>query len=130
MQTIVITPSGELFNEEVDYVVVSSERTGEFAVLDNHAPLISAIDVGYLKLVRGDEVLFAVVINGAFEQRDSVVHVLAQEAHVGLDKQNALDHLNAVRKERLEENRRRTRDFLKAERELKENIREARASKT
>jgi len=38
-------------------------------------------------------------------------------------------HLNDVRKERLEENRRRTQDFLQAEKELKKNLREAQASK-
>ncbi len=129
MQLIVITPSGELYNEMIDYIVVSSKRTGEFAILDDHAPLISAIDVGYIKLVRGDEHVYTVVINGALENRDSVVHVLAQEAHVGLNKDSAFEHLNAVRKERLEENRRRTKDFLKAERELEKNIKEAKASK-
>ncbi len=129
MHLIVVTPEGELYNEHVDYVVVSSKTLGEFAILDDHAPVISVIDVGYLKLVKGKEVMFTVVINGALEHRDNVVHVLAQEAHVGLNKGSAMEHLNAVRKERLEENRRRTQDFLKAERELKKNIKEAEASK-
>ncbi|MFW5913705.1 MAG: F0F1 ATP synthase subunit epsilon [Bacillota bacterium] len=129
MNLIVFTPEGELYNETLDYVVVSSKNNGEFAILDNHAPLISTIDVGYVKMVKGHDHVYSVVINGALENRDSTVHIIAQEAHIGLNKDSALEHLNAVRKERLEENRKRTQDFLKAERELKKNIKNAQASK-
>lgn len=128
MKIIVINPEGELYNETVDYVVVSSRALGEFAILDNHAPLISSIDVGYIKLIKGEDIMFTVIINGALEHRDNTINVIAQEAHVGLDKDNAMKHLEDVRKERLEENRQRTRDFLKAERELKKNLKEAQAS--
>ncbi|MFW5892717.1 MAG: F0F1 ATP synthase subunit epsilon [Bacillota bacterium] len=129
MNLIVFTPEGELYNETLDYVVVSSKNNGEFAILDNHAPLISTIDVGYVKMVKGHDHVYSVVINGALENRDSTVHIIAQEAHIGLNKDSALEHLNAVRKERLEENRKRTMDFLKAERELEKNLKKAQASK-
>lgn len=129
MKLTVITPSGVLYNEEVDYIVVSSKNNGDFAILENHAPIISTIDVGYLKLVKDQKTVFTVVINGVLEQQDNYINVIAQEAHVGLNKDSAMEHLNAVRKERLEENRRRTMDFLKAEKELKKSIKEAQASK-
>ncbi len=129
MKIVVITPSGELYNEEVDYVVISSKNNGDFAILNNHAPLISVIDVGYIKMVKENKVLFTVIINGTLEHQENVINVIAQEAHVGLNKDSAMQHLNDVRKERLEENRRRTQDFLKAERELKKNLKEAQASK-
>ena len=129
MQLTVITPSGVLYNEEIDYVVVSSKNNGDFAVLKDHAPIISTIDVGYIKMVKDQDHVFTVIINGVLEQQDSFITVIAQEAHVGLNKDSAMDHLNAVRQERLEENRRRTMDFLKAERELKKSVKEAQASK-
>ncbi len=129
MQMVVITPAGELYNETVDYVVVSSRNNGDFALMKNHAPLISAIDVGYVKMVRSQDVLFTVIVNGALEVQDNVISVVAQEAHVGLNKDSAMEHLEEVRKARLEENRKRTQDFLKAERKLKQSIREAKASK-
>ncbi len=129
MKLVVFTPEGELYNETLDYIVVSSKNNGEFAILDNHAPLISSIDVGYVKMVKGHDHVYSVIINGALENRDSTVNIIAQEAHIGLNKDSALEHLNTVRKERLEENRKRTQDFLRAERELKKNIREAKASK-
>jgi len=129
MRLIVITPNGVLYNEEIDYVVVSSKNNGDFAMLNNHAPLISTIDVGYLKLVRDKNIVFTVIINGTIEQQDNIITVIAQEAHVGMNKDSAMQHLNEVREERMEENRRRNIDFLKAERELKKNIQEGGAKK-
>ncbi|MFW5841879.1 MAG: ATP synthase F1 subunit epsilon [Bacillota bacterium] len=129
MQLTVITPSGVLYNEEVDYIVVSSKNNGDFAILKDHAPIISTIDVGYLKMVKENEHVFTVIINGVLEQQENFITVIAQEAHVGLEKDSAMEHLNKVREERLDENRRRTMDFLKAERELKKNIKKAQASK-
>ncbi len=129
MKLVVVTPSGELFNETVDYIVISSKNNGDFAIMKDHAPIISAIDVGYIKMIQGDKTLYTVVINGALEQQDNQINIIAQEAHVGLNKDSAMDHLNEVRKERLEANRQRTQDFLQAEKELRKNLREARASK-
>lgn len=129
MKLTVITPSGVLYDETLDYIVISSKNNGDFAILENHAPIISTIDIGYIKMVKDQKHVFTVVINGVLEQLDNFVTVVAQEAHVGLNKDSAMDHLNAVRQERIEENRRRTMDFLKAERELKRNIKEAKASK-
>lgn len=129
MKLTVITPSGVLYDETLDYIVVSSKNNGDFAILENHAPIISTIDVGYIKMVKDQKFVFTVIINGVLEQQDNFITVIAQEAHVGLNKESAMDHLNAVRQERLEENRRRTMDFLKAERELKKNIQKAQASK-
>lgn len=129
MRLTVINPNGVLYNEDVDYIVVSAKNNGDFAILNNHAPIVSTIDVGYLKLVKDDQIVYTVIINGVLEQQDNFVNVIAQEAHVGLNKDSAMEHLNQVRKERLEENKRRTIDFLTAEKELKKAIKEAKASK-
>jgi len=129
MDITVVTPQGELYKETVEYIVVSSKMNGEFAILKGHVPVISAIDVGYVKMVRDDKSIYTVVINGVVEHNNGNVSVIAQEAHVGLSKVSAMDHLNTVREERLEENRKRNVDFAKAERELKKNIKQAKAGR-
>ena len=129
MKVYVVTPQGELYNEDVDYVVVTSKMNGEFAIMKNHIPIISTIDTGYVKMVKDEKELFTVIINGVVEHQNNIVNVIAQEAHVGMSKDSAMDHLNTVRKERLEENKRRNVDFLKAERELKKSVKEAKAGK-
>jgi F-type H+-transporting ATPase subunit epsilon len=127
MKINVVTPSGELYNENIDYVVVSSKMNGEFAILKDHIPVISSIDVGYVKMVRDEKELYTVIINGVVEHSNNIINVIAQEAHVGMSKTSAMDHLNTVREERIEENRRRNFDFAKAERELKKSIKKAKA---
>lgn len=129
MKINVVTPSGELYNEQVDYVVVSSQMNGEFAILKDHIPVISSIDKGYVKMVRGDKDVYTVIINGVLEHNNNIINVIAQEAHVGMSKDSAMDHLNTVREERIEENRKRNFDFAVAERELKKNIKKAQAGK-
>lgn len=127
MKITVTTPRGELYNEEVEYVVVTSKMNGEFAIMKDHIPIISTIDTGYVKIVKEERELFTVIINGVVEHANNVVSVIAQEAHVGMNKESAMDHLNTVRKERLEENKRRNVDFAKAERELKKSVKDAKA---
>ena len=127
MKISVVTPHGELYNENIDYVVVSSKMNGEFAIMKDHIPIISSIDVGYVKMVRDDKELFTVIINGVVEHQNNIINVIAQEAHVGLSKDSALDHLNTVREERIKENKRRAVDFVQAERELKKNVKKAKA---
>jgi F-type H+-transporting ATPase subunit epsilon len=129
MKISVVTPHGELYNEDIDYVVVSSKMNGEFAIMKDHIPIISSIDTGYVKMIRGEKELFTVVINGVVEHSNNIINVIAQEAHVGLSEVSAMDHLNTVRDERLAENKRRNVDFAKAERELKQNIKKAKAGK-
>ncbi len=123
----VVTPRGELYKEQVDYVVVTSKMNGEFAIMKNHIPIISTIDTGYVKIVRGEKELYTVVLNGVVEFQNNTCNVIAQEAHVGMNKVSAMDHLNTVRKERIEENKRRNVDFLLAEKELKKGIKESKA---
>lgn len=127
MKISVVTPHGELYNEDIEYVVVSSKMNGEFAIMKDHIPIISSIDVGYVKMVRDGKELFTVIINGVVEHNNNIINVIAQEAHVGLSKDSALDHLNTVREERIKENKRRNVDFAKAERELKKNVKDAKA---
>jgi len=129
MKVFVVTPQGELYNEDVDYVVVTSKMNGEFAIMNGHIPIISTIDTGYVKMIKGEQQLFTVILNGVVEHQKNIINIIAQEAHVGLSKDSAMDHLNTVRHDRLEENKRRNVDFLKAERELKKNVKDAQAGR-
>ncbi|PAT02420.1 hypothetical protein CI105_00170 [Candidatus Izimaplasma bacterium ZiA1] len=129
MKISVVTPQGNLYNEEVDYVVISSKANGEFAIMTDHIPIISTIDEGYVKMVRGSDELYTVILNGVIEHNENVINVIAQEAHVGMNKDSAMSHLNDVRKTRIEENKRRQTDFALAERELKKNVKEAKGGK-
>ena len=81
----------------------------------------------YVKMIRDEKEIYTVVINGVVEHQNDIVNVIAQEAHVGMSEDSALEHLVTVRKERLDENKRRNVDFVQAERELKKNVQQAKA---
>jgi len=76
----VLTPEGEVFNEEVEMV---STRTaiGSIGILANHAPLMAILDPTELKLYRsdGDVVSFAQG-EGYLQVVDNTAMVLVEEA--------------------------------------------------
>ena len=127
MKIVVSSHQGNLYNEEVDYVVVHSDSDGEFAIMQNHIPVVSVIDEGYVKLVKDKDEFYVVIVNGILEYHDNEVTVLVQEAHIGQDAQSAKVHLNAIRKERLETNRQDVSDFTQKEKELIDNLRKTKA---
>jgi F-type H+-transporting ATPase subunit epsilon len=74
-----VSPERELFNGEVDHVVVSGSE-GEFGVSPNHAPVMSVIKPGALKVVNeGAE--RRIFVNGGFaDVTPEGLTVLAEEA--------------------------------------------------
>lgn len=126
MKIIVSTHQGTLYNETIDYCVVHNDD-GEFAIMNDHIPVVAIINEGYVKIVRDSDEYYVVIFSGILEFHDNNVSVLAQEAHIGRDKDSAKKHLEEVRKERLEKNRQEQVDFTKKEKELRENLRTTQA---
>lgn len=126
MKIVVSTHQGVLYNEEVEYIVVHNSD-GEFAILKEHIPVIAVMDEGYVKIVQNAEEFFVAVSNGIVEFHDNVASVLAQEAHLGKSKDEAKQHLEEVRKERLNQNRKEQVDFTQKEKELREHLRNSKA---
>ena len=125
MKIVVSTHQGVLYNEEVDYVVVHSDTDGEYAVLNDHVPVVSVMDTGYVKLVKGKDEFYVVIQSGIFEFKDNLAQVLVQEAIVGRTAASARENLAKIRKERLERNRKESTDFTQMEKELRENIKKS-----
>lgn len=126
MKIIVSTHQGQLYNEEVDYVVIHNQD-GEFAILKDHIPVIAVINEGYVKLVRDQDEYYVVIVSGILESHDNVVSVLAQEAHIGKDKDSAKAHLESIRQERLDKNRKEQVDLTQKEKELRDHLRTTKA---
>jgi len=122
MEIVIVTPDGELYNEEVSSVIVSSSNNGDYEILKDHLPIVSTVDTGYVKLVQGNMIFYVVVINGVVEQIHNKITVIAQDAFVGKSKEKAFENLTAIRKARTEENKKRNIELAKAERELRRQI--------
>ncbi len=126
MKVVVSTHQGILYNEEVQYIVVKN-TDGEFAILNNHIPIVSVIKEGYIKLVDEKQTLYVVIINGILEFKNNEANILAQEAQVGEDYDKAKKYLEQIIKDRLNDNRKKNIDYTKTENDLKKNIHASKA---
>ncbi|HQN74678.1 MAG TPA: hypothetical protein PK160_01430 [Bacillota bacterium] len=124
MKISIVTPDGELYNETVDAVMVSSANNGDYEMLKDHLPIISTIDTGYIKLSQVNLVYYVVIINGVVEQHDNIITVIAQDAFIGESKEEAMKNLMEIRENRIEENRQRNIELAKAEKELLKQIKQ------
>jgi len=101
----VLTPEGEVFNDEVE-MVSTRTTTGSIGVLANHSPLLAMLDPTELRLYKSEsEVVSFAQAEGYLQVGDNRAMLLVEEAHPP-------GHLNAGElRERLQQ----------AERELSES---------
>ncbi|MAW30887.1 MAG: ATP synthase F1 subunit epsilon [Flavobacteriales bacterium] len=73
----IITPEKELFKGEVNSVKVPGSM-GEFEILENHAPIISTLKEGEIRIIKSNNSVEKFQINGGvIEMQKNKVIVLA-----------------------------------------------------
>lgn len=73
----IITPDKKIFSGKIDSVQVPGSK-GSFAVLEYHAPIISTLEKGRVKVIeRGAESFFE-INGGTIEVKDNIVIILAE----------------------------------------------------
>ena len=74
----IIAPDHQLYSGEVDLVQVPGSK-GSFQILRNHAPIISTLDQGQIKIVdqKGSTTFFE-VDGGVIEAKNNKIIVLAE----------------------------------------------------
>jgi F-type H+-transporting ATPase subunit epsilon len=75
----ILTPQRPFWSGEVDELILSTE-TGEMGVLNNHAPVITGLDVGPMMLRSKGEWKAFTVLGGFALVKNNQVTVLANEA--------------------------------------------------
>ncbi len=75
----VVTPAKKLFSEDVRFVVVPGV-VGELGILPDHAPLMTALKIGIMKIQQEGKTFKMAVSGGFMEVRNSRVTVLADSA--------------------------------------------------
>lgn len=79
-----MAPNRIVFNSEVEEIILSS-NTGQIGILPNHAPLLTALDIGVMKLRIGNK-WSAVALMGGFAQIDqNQITILVNEAERATD---------------------------------------------
>jgi F-type H+-transporting ATPase subunit epsilon len=86
MQVTVISPETAMFDGEAD-AVVAPAFDGEVGILPNHAPFVTLLGEGTLKVRRGESVSRFLVRGGFLQVVDNRVRVVAE--HVQGDRHDS-----------------------------------------
>jgi F-type H+-transporting ATPase subunit epsilon len=79
LQLEIVTPERQAYSEEVDAVFCPGVE-GEFGVLPHHAPLLSMLGVGELRIRKGGDEEFFAIAGGFVQVRPDKVVVMAELA--------------------------------------------------
>ena len=77
----IVTPERQVFSDQVDSVVVPGSL-GELGVLPHHAPLVSTLGVGELRIRKGGTEEFFAIVGGFLQVRPDKVVVMAETADI------------------------------------------------
>ncbi len=75
----IVTPERQVFSEQVDSVACPGVE-GELGVLPHHAPLLTTLGVGELRIRRGGEEEYFAIAGGFLQVRPDKVVVMAETA--------------------------------------------------
>jgi F-type H+-transporting ATPase subunit epsilon len=86
----VITPDKTVWDDQVEEVVLPS-TTGQLGILTGHAPLLTALDVGVMRVRPGKDWKAIALMGGFAEVENNVVKILVNGAELGdnIDKETA-----------------------------------------
>ena len=78
MKLEILTPEKKLFSGEV-YSVQVPGSSGKFQMLSKHAPIISSIQKGYIKIIDNQKKELLIDVNsGVIEMKDNKIIILAE----------------------------------------------------
>ena len=99
----VITPDKIVWDDAVQEVILPS-TTGQLGILSGHAPLLTALDIGVMRVRPGKDWKAIAVMGGFAEVENNEVQVLVNSAEVGekIDKETARAEYN-IAQARLDE---------------------------
>ena len=75
----IITPERTIFDDEID-LVISKIADGEIGVLVDHAPVVSTVEIGDVRIHQGDERRVFATSDGFFKVSENLVQILVEEA--------------------------------------------------
>jgi F-type H+-transporting ATPase subunit epsilon len=87
----IVTPEKKVFSEKVDFAVFPGSE-GELGVLFDHAPLLSRLSPGEIRITKGKTVQCLAISGGFLEVRKNEVSVIAETAETAdqIDRPRAL----------------------------------------
>lgn len=121
------THQGAVLNSEASYIHIHTENL-EYGILKNHVPVITIINNGYIRIENNKEQTFILVVGGVFEFHNNEATLLAQEAYAGSSMDEAKAKMEGATNLRKKYNQQETIDFTKKEKELRDHVKNVKAS--
>ena len=84
MHLKIITHEKVIFDEDVDEIRTRGTN-GEFGILPNHIPFMSALEIGVTKVVQNGEPRYFTTMGGIFQFQDNEAVILTDTAEDGKD---------------------------------------------
>jgi F-type H+-transporting ATPase subunit epsilon len=77
MKVEINSPEKNIFSGDA-YLVQAKSKDGLFEIMDNHAPMLAAIDTGKIKILekKDGEAMFFETEQGVLEVKDNLVKIL------------------------------------------------------
>jgi F-type H+-transporting ATPase subunit epsilon len=96
----IITPQEMVFDDEVD-LVIARIADGEIGVLADHAPLVSTLEIGDVRIRQGEERRVYATSDGFFKVSENLVQILVEEAVAAedIDSSEAEDRISEAEQE-------------------------------
>lgn len=107
MKLKIITQERIVFDEEVDEIY-SKGVDGEFGILKNHIPMMTALDIGVTKTIKNNTVKMFTTMGGILQFKDDECLILTTMAETGdeIDEVRAKEALERAKKRLKEANAR------------------------
>lgn len=84
MHLKLITHDRIVFDEDVNEIYTRGVD-GEFGILENHVPIMTALDVGVTKAIQGEKVKMFTTMGGILQFKDNNAIILTDNAESGSD---------------------------------------------
>nr|YP_010291608.1 ATP synthase CF1 epsilon subunit [Scleria parvula]ULQ67615.1 ATP synthase CF1 epsilon subunit [Scleria parvula] len=95
LKLCVLTPDRIIFDSEVNEIILST-NSGQIGVLPNHIPIVTAVDIGILRIRRFPDLWETVALMGGFARiANNEITILGFDAEIGvhIDPQEAQEAL-------------------------------------
>jgi len=125
MHIIFSTPNGVEYESDATYVLVMDNKHGSFGMLQDHIPVVSAIERGYVQVENEDKVTFISIEDAILEQENNQIKVISESLALGTTKEESEIALDGIINARKEQNRERNIELALAENELKKQIKKS-----
>jgi F-type H+-transporting ATPase subunit epsilon len=114
LKVSIVTPDGPVYESEAEMVSTKAE-TGELGILPGHIPLVAPLEIGAVRLKKGEKTEYVAVSGGFLEVRPDKVTILAQSAERAEDIDLARAQAAKARAERRLQAKQDDVDFKRAE---------------